>query len=434
MNPVTRRLRRVLLAAAVLALVTAFGASARLLATVSFDVPATAYTSNTGYFPFVVADKKGYFERNGVNPRFIASGGGGIALRAFTASDAPIGIEGLPSTLPAIEAGGEFKIIGQISRSSDTWVVVKSDSTIRTLGDIRGKRIGVSGPGSTLESIALGMVRRAGLQPSDVKIEYLGTVPNILVALDRGLIDVAAGAGQVQLYHHTKTLKDWRLLGRGGSYTPVIDAVIVAKTSFIRSNPDQIRGFMRAIVQGRNYIIGNRNSADLSGLVTEWQSITDSTFQPAVRAMIAELGRGENAEEYFGDLTLDMKTMREIAEGLVRTGRLRAVPRDWSRFIDTRFSAAAANRLVGLVGPTHISMRKPTGPRVQTVKQGTYTISVEDLTTACNFVLRGPGVRKATTGSFRGTVSWRLRLYPGTYRYACTTKKNGPSGVLRVTR
>lgn len=64
------------------------------------------------------------------------------------------------------------------------------------------------------------------------------------------------------------------------------------------------------------------------------------------------------------------------------------------------------------------------------VTPGKYAITVRDLSAARNFHLVGPGVNRRTTKAFTGTVTWRLTLGAGTYRFG-----NDPrlAGVLRVS-
>jgi hypothetical protein len=48
---------------------------------------------------------------------------------------------------------------------------------------------------------------------------------------------------------------------------------------------------------------------------------------------------------------------------------------------------------------------------------GPGVVRVADLSTTDNFHLTGPGVNRATSRVGRSTVTWRLRLTAGTYRY-----------------
>jgi hypothetical protein len=58
------------------------------------------------------------------------------------------------------------------------------------------------------------------------------------------------------------------------------------------------------------------------------------------------------------------------------------------------------------------------GTRAKTVKAGAYVLSVKDASKRTGFKLSGPGVARATTAAFTGTVTWKVTLKKGaTYRY-----------------
>jgi hypothetical protein len=75
--------------------------------------------------------------------------------------------------------------------------------------------------------------------------------------------------------------------------------------------------------------------------------------------------------------------------------------------------------LKGNVGPGRtISLRKADGSKLSSVTGPTpAVIAVTDRSKTDNFHLTGPGVRKATGVGFRGRVTWRVTLSPGTYVY-----------------
>jgi plastocyanin len=101
--------------------------------------------------------------------------------------------------------------------------------------------------------------------------------------------------------------------------------------------------------------------------------------------------------------------------------------------------AAAAHhhttsRLTGEVGPGYTIEVHLKGKDVKTLKAGTYTITVEDKSSAHNFHLTGPGLNKSTTVAFTGKKTWKIKLRKGTYRYQCDPHASfGMKGTLRVT-
>jgi plastocyanin len=92
------------------------------------------------------------------------------------------------------------------------------------------------------------------------------------------------------------------------------------------------------------------------------------------------------------------------------------------------FGAASTNTLTGTVGPGFtIKMNK------QTVKAGTYAITIHDLASIHDFHLTGPGVDKKTSVTGTGTTKWTVKLKKGTYHFMCDPHRTIMHGVLKVT-
>jgi plastocyanin len=92
------------------------------------------------------------------------------------------------------------------------------------------------------------------------------------------------------------------------------------------------------------------------------------------------------------------------------------------------FAVTNANTLSGTVGPGFtISMNK------QTVKAGTYAITIHDLASIHDFHLTGPGVDKKTSVPGTGTTKWTVNLKKGTYQFVCDPHRTIMHGVLKVT-
>jgi plastocyanin len=93
---------------------------------------------------------------------------------------------------------------------------------------------------------------------------------------------------------------------------------------------------------------------------------------------------------------------------------------------------APKNRLVATVGPGFTITLALNGKRVGSLKAGTYTIVVRDLSASHNFHLSGPGMNKRTSVGGRSTTTWRVRLRKGTYRYVCDPHAALMKGSFRV--
>ena len=73
----------------------------------------------------------------------------------------------------------------------------------------------------------------------------------------------------------------------------------------------------------------------------------------------------------------------------------------------------APGKLAGSIGPANqFSLSRPAA-----LGAGAVVVTVKDRSTTDGFRLAGPGVSKATGAKFRGTVTWKLTLKAGTYRF-----------------
>jgi plastocyanin len=69
----------------------------------------------------------------------------------------------------------------------------------------------------------------------------------------------------------------------------------------------------------------------------------------------------------------------------------------------------------------------------RTIAAGSYELTVEDLSSAHNFHLTGPGVDVSTSVSGEGTETFPVELQPGTYAFMCDPHSFSMSGSFVVS-
>jgi hypothetical protein len=93
-------------------------------------------------------------------------------------------------------------------------------------------------------------------------------------------------------------------------------------------------------------------------------------------------------------------------------------------------------RLLGTAGPGRtISLVDAQRRRVKSLHPGMYRFVIRDRSIHENFHLSGPnigGLAGVTGIRFRGTVTWKLKLVSGTYRYRSDTHPKTVHGSFRV--
>jgi uncharacterized cupredoxin-like copper-binding protein len=104
-----------------------------------------------------------------------------------------------------------------------------------------------------------------------------------------------------------------------------------------------------------------------------------------------------------------------------------------SVFAISTAGSAATPKLVGTSGPGFTITVTMGGKAVKTLKAGTYTLVVHDMSSIHNFHLIGPGISKKTTVPFTGTQTWTVKLKAGKYTFQCDVHfASGMKGTFRV--
>ena len=101
----------------------------------------------------------------------------------------------------------------------------------------------------------------------------------------------------------------------------------------------------------------------------------------------------------------------------------------------TEGGPSTSAELDGEVGPGFTIEVSQNGEDAESVKAGTYTLKVEDKSSAHNFHLTGPGVDETVTDvPFEGEKTVTVKLEKGTYTYQCDPHaSSGMKGTFEVT-
>ena len=97
--------------------------------------------------------------------------------------------------------------------------------------------------------------------------------------------------------------------------------------------------------------------------------------------------------------------------------------------------AAAANELVGTVGPGFTIDLKQNGAAVTTLPAGSYSVAVTDSAATHDFALQAPDgtVTSITSVPETGSKTATVELTPGTWTYLCQPHADSMKGTFTVT-
>lgn len=205
-----------------------------------------SYSSIGGAFaPLWLAQDKGLFTKYGlaVELKYILSATGTQAL--FSGS---IDIVNPATEIVEAGLGGQRVafIIGILNRAV---LSVYSKAELRQLTDLRAKVMGVTLPGSTTDLTAKILFQQAGMVPGkDVQVTHLQGMPDIITALTQGRIDAGVVSAPTTLKLRQAGFKE--LVDVAARNVPMIHAGLATTRDFIKSNPEKVRRYVQAYIEG----------------------------------------------------------------------------------------------------------------------------------------------------------------------------------------
>jgi NitT/TauT family transport system substrate-binding protein len=287
------------------------------------------YGSSANGMPFAVALAKGYFQQEGANVTgIIASEGGGTSVRNAMAGVA-YGEANPGAIAVAIQQGADIKIVSDnvLTIAEFAWMV-KKDSPIKTLKDLKGKKIGYTNPRSTSQALAVLLLEKAGYKPEDAELVKTGGFGPMLAALELDQIDVAAVTEPLW----SKVKDKYRVLVTGAEALPPLDNVVGMTTGeAARTRGDFIRAVIRARRRAVEFMITNPDEA--GDIVAKPFNITPEVARNAVRNLTTSYTQGI---PYWGNGQIHLAGMKRIIEVQKSVGAITGEI-DLSKMIDTQF-------------------------------------------------------------------------------------------------
>ncbi|HMA08465.1 MAG TPA: ABC transporter substrate-binding protein [Ramlibacter sp.] len=214
------------------------------------------------YLPLTISEQLGYFKAEGLDVEISDFAGGAKALQALVGGSADV-VSGAYEHTINMQAKNqmirEFVLMGRAPQIA-LGVSTKTMPNYKGLADLRGRKIGVSAPGSSTNMVASLVLSRAGIKASEVSYVGVGTAAGALAALRSGQIDAMSNTdpvmtmleqkGDVKIISDTRTLKGTTDVFGG----PMPAACFYTHVDFIQKNPNTCQALANAIVRGLKWL------------------------------------------------------------------------------------------------------------------------------------------------------------------------------------
>jgi NitT/TauT family transport system substrate-binding protein len=237
----------------------------------------------------------------------------------------------LAGTVAAIQQGADLKIISDnvLTVAEFVWAV-KPDSPIKSIGDLKGKKIGYTNPRSTSQALDILLLEQAGLKPDDAELVKTGGFGEAVVALNLGLIDASAIADPVW----SKNKSQFRVLVSASDVLPPLCNVIGVTTGEAAATKGD---FIRAILRGRRKAVEfmSAHPDEAADIVAKAYNLDVEVAKSTIHNLVAP---SKSGVPYWSAGNFDFAGMDRMIRAQELVGALSGDV-DWSKIVDTSFLA-----------------------------------------------------------------------------------------------
>ena len=227
-------------------------------ARVSAKSATFAYNTPTlsGTLPVIVAQDFGFFAAEGLEVKTVFIRGGPTAMAALVGGGVDYTFVAGVAAVRAIAQNAPMLIISGIQPYMDYTLI--GGKGLRTVNDLRGKVVGVTGPGGVAEFAAVeGLAKKGLVRDRDYKILYgVGNSPARAQALETGKIQASPFSFLERLELEKKGFPAIFDIGEAIPGFPFV--VIASGKQKIDNDPDGIVALLRAINRGLEFLKKNR--------------------------------------------------------------------------------------------------------------------------------------------------------------------------------
>ena len=278
-------------AAALLTLAGCLALSASCVAAAEMLRVGKSVPQAFSFVPLDVGIKNGIFKKNGLEIEASAFGGDAKMQQGMAADSLDIGIGSGPAMAFIVKGAPIKGVAAMAGRPLLLTLVVRQDSPVKTVGDLKGKKVGVSTVGSLTYWVADELSRQQGWGPGGIAITPVGAFKPMLAALktkqiDGMVTDVATayeleknGAGKI-LFRFGDLVKDFHI------------HVIFATNKLIASRPDALRAFMKGWLETIAFMRKNKaNTVQIAKEVMETDAEITGRVYDELMPMFSDDGK-----------------------------------------------------------------------------------------------------------------------------------------------
>lgn len=276
-----------------------------LLAALSVTLPAVAQTERTNvtiavsgppaqvyFLPVVLAERFGYFAEAGVNVTLQHFNAGSKALESVIGGSADIVAGAYENTMRMQSKGQNMQSLVLFGRYPQNVLgIAKSQiANYKSPADLKGKTVGITGPGSATQTFLDLILANAGLKPDDVTTITVGAGAVAVAAMRRqselfaiSNLDLAITeltlSGDIVVVVDSRTAEGSRAV-YGGDYA---SGSLYAPVSFAQKNPKAAQGVVNAVVRALKWLTTAKPDDIMAKIPAEFYQQNPAVYRQALQ-------------------------------------------------------------------------------------------------------------------------------------------------------
>jgi NitT/TauT family transport system substrate-binding protein len=202
-----------------------------------------------------VMRRAGLFKKNGLDVDLVYIQGSPILTTAMVSGQVPMAFLG-GAALVASAVGGAETVYLACGINTLYWRFFTTPE-IKTVADLKGKKLGVTTIGSQEDSVVRFILRERGLIPDrDFGVVAVGGAPTRLAALSKGVIQGSTFIPPQDIAAEKLGLNPLIDMSKLGLYNP--GSCFASTKTYIRTHRDTVMKVMKTFVEGLRYYRDNR--------------------------------------------------------------------------------------------------------------------------------------------------------------------------------
>ena len=279
-----------------------------------------------------VAQRKGFFEREGIDLTVVPLRGTSFQVEALDKGDVELANTAMPYLIQAVLKGSPS--VGIVGGSANQVYSLIARPEIKSFDDLKGRMVGMSLAVDTISIASRMLIEKHGLKEPAYRTRELVSTPLRADCLMKGECD-AVPLGQPDDIVFTR--KGYIKLGDSLEVIPVLQfGVVAARRDWAETHRDAAIRFARALGGAYAFMHDKASREEVASLAAESTGAPIDVIR-AVLALYYEPDRGVMPKQ--GEI--DMAGVAKVIELLGSTGELKAPLPAADRFVDLQYLKAA---------------------------------------------------------------------------------------------